>query len=370
MSGKKTSQRWTSNKTWICWSGALLPFALALIAHLVGPQAQAAPEGRPIPSIVFSQYMIDEGAPVLRPLYKTAFEFRNQSDRTITIKELNPSCGCLNPRMEKTVYEPGEIGEFWIAVDPTKEKPGPREYFVDVLYEDPEPHTVRVTYKIILPERSLEITPKALVFYQLPGNEAETEQEVVISDYRGQSFQILSMESTSPLARAVLVNAEADEAGNMHHRLMVTVSGNVPPGTSRVLINIRTDDPDFDLLQLPVLISGPKPLVSKADLPLKVDPSALFLKADSDLMVETSLMYYDFQPKAAVIRSTSLTSIEGNVELGPVENSPLGPLVRQRKLNLSLKIPSAVQEHKGLLVIETDSQLQPRIEVPIVIQAP
>jgi hypothetical protein len=29
-----------------------------------------------------------------------------------------------------------------------------------------------------------------------------------------------------------------------------------------------------------------------------------------------------------------------------------------------------VQEHKGLLVIETDSQLQPRIEVPIVIQAP
>jgi hypothetical protein len=362
----------TAKKALICWSGALLPVVLSLLAHLVGPQAQAAPEPRPKPTLVFSQYMIDEGTPPVKPLYRAAFEFRNLGDRTITIEELKPSCGCLNPRLEKSVYKPGEIGEFWIRVDPTKEKPGPREFFVDVHYTDPDPHSIRVTYKITLPERNVEIVPKALVFYQLEGNNAETEQEVVISDYRGEGkgFHILSMESTSPLARAVLVKREEDEGGNIHHRLSVTVSGKVPPGTSRVLINIRTDDPEFDLLQIPILISGPKPSVSKADLPLKVDPEALFLQADPDRALQTSLMFYDFQPQPAELEDVSLTSIDGTVETGPVEQSPLGPLVRQRKISLSLKIPPSVQEHKGLLVIETDSQLQPRIEVPIVIQAP
>jgi hypothetical protein len=365
-----STQSTTKWKTWCCWAGALLPLLLAMVAHWVGPQAQAALETRELPALAFSQYLVDDGEPEVSPVYRAHYYFQNTSDHPVTIKELRPSCGCLNPQLEKREYLPGEEGKFMIRVDPTKEKPGPREYFVDVVYEDPDPHEIRVTYKLVLPARSVEITPKALVFYQLDGNTAETVQDVKISDYRSEHFKILSMESTSPLVRAMLVNEKDDDSGNRHHELKVVVKGDVPPGTSRALINIRTDDPQFNLLQLPILVSGPKPKVSKDDLPLKVDPSSLFLKADADGTVTSSVTFYDFQPTPANLKTVTLNSIEGTVDTGEAKTSTLGPLVKQRTIKLSLRIPENMQEQKGLLVIETDSQLQPRLEVPVVIQAP
>lgn len=365
-----STQSTTKWKTWCCWTGAMLPVLLASIAHWVGPQAQAALESRQLPALAFSQYLVDDGTPEVSPVYRAHYYFQNTSDRPITITELRPSCGCLNPQLEKREYLPGEEGKFMIRVDPTKEKPGPREYFVDVVYEDPDPHEIRVTYKLVLPARSVEITPKALVFYQLEGNTAETVQDVKISDYRSRHFNILSMESTSPLVRAMLIDEKEDESGNRHHALKVVVKGDVPPGTSRALINIRTDDPQFNLLQVPILVSGPKPKVSKDDLPLKVDPSSLFLKAEPDGTVKTSLTFYDFQPTPANLKRITLNSLEGSVDTGDAQSSALGPLVKKRTINLSLRIPENMKEQKGLLVIETDSLLQPRLEVPIVIQEP
>lgn len=355
-------------KVYCCWVGACLPLLLAMAVHWMGPEAQAAPESRQLPSLAFSQYLVDEGAPPVRPVYTANFYFHNTSEKVVTIKELRPSCGCLNPKLEKKEYQPGEEGHFSIRVDPTKEKPGPREYFVDVVYEDPQPQEIRVTYKLVLPQKSVEITPKALVFYQLSNQ--ETVQDVKISDYRSRHFKILSMESTSPLVRAMLVNEQEDDAGNKHHELQVIVNGKVPEGTSRAIINIQTDDPQFNRLQIPIIVSGPKPKVSKDDLPLKLDPPSLYLKAEADGTANTSLRFYDFQPTPAELSDVRLTSLEGTVELGESKTSSLGPLVKEREINISLQMPDNVREQKGILVIETDSKLQPRLEVPIVIEAP
>lgn len=355
-------------KIYCCWCGVCFPLLMALVAHWIGPQAQASPETRKLPSLAFSQYLVDEGTPPVRPIYTANFYFQNTSKKTVTIKELRPSCGCLNPKLEKSEYQPGEEGHFTIRVDPTKEKPGPREYFVDVVFEDPQPQEIRVTYKLVLPQKSVEITPKALVFYQL--STQETVQDVKISDYRSRHFKILSMESTSPLVRAMLVNEEEDDAGNKHHELQVIVEGKVPEGTSRAIINIETDDPQFQLLQIPIIVSGPKPKVSKEDLPLKIDPPSLVLKAAADGNASTSVRLYDFQPTPAQIKNLQFTSLEGTVELGEPKTSSLGPLVKEREITLSVHIPEPLKEQKGLLVIETDSKLQPRLEVPIVIEAP
>ncbi|MBD3674148.1 MAG: DUF1573 domain-containing protein [Planctomycetaceae bacterium] len=353
-----------------CWLGAFLPVILAFVAHLRGPQAQAAPQPRKLPSLAFSQYLVDEGTPEVRPIYRANFYFQNTSHKTLTIQELRPSCGCLNPELDQKEYLPGEEGHFSIRVDPTKEKPGPREYFVDVVYQDPQPHEVRVTYKLVLPQKSVEITPKALVFYQLSDQHQETVQDVRVSDYRSRHFNILSLESTSPLVRAILVNEEEDDSGNRHHDLQVIVKGDVPSGTSRALINIQTDDPQFKLLQVPIIVSGPKPKVSSDDLPLKMEPTSLFLKADADGTVNSSIKLYDFQATPAKLWNLHLTSLEGTVEAGEPKKSTLGPLVKEREISVSLQIPENLPEQKGLLVIETDSQLQPRLEVPIVIEAP
>ena len=74
-----------------CWLGALLPLGVAIIAHQIGPSAQAAPEKRDVPSLAFSQYLVDDGEPVVRPIYRAQFYFQNTSQKTVTIKELKPS---------------------------------------------------------------------------------------------------------------------------------------------------------------------------------------------------------------------------------------------------------------------------------------
>jgi hypothetical protein len=353
----------------LCWCGALLPTLLALCWQTGGLRAQASLENRNRPGLAFSQYMVNEGLPEVQPYYYARFAFKNTSDNPITIDELRPSCGCLDPKLEQRVYKPGERGEFHLRVDPTKEKPGPREYFVDVIYKDPQPRSARLTYKLILPERKIEITPKALVFYQLSDSGASTSQEVVISDYRSRHFEVQGIESSSPLAEATLLATERDDADNLHVKLQVTVAGSVPPGTSRALINVRTDDPTFKVLQVPVLIRGRNYAIPEEDLPLKIDPKSLFMYADEHGQVRASLTFLDYQPRPVTLKQVSLSSIEGTIQVHDPDPLPDALVPRRTKIELALQIPPGVEDQKGILVIETDSKLQPRMEVPIVIES-
>ncbi|HUG17660.1 MAG TPA: DUF1573 domain-containing protein [Planctomycetaceae bacterium] len=354
---------------WLCWCGALLPVLTGMLWPSAGPQVNADSGQRGLSGLVFSQYMVNEGVPEVQPYYYARFSFKNVSNETVTITELRPSCGCLNPKLEQRVYKPGEGGEFHLRVDPTKEKPGPHEYFVDVHYEDPQPRSARLTYKLTLLERKIEVAPKALVFYQLSDSGESTSQKVVISDYRSRHFEVLGVESTSPLATAELVSTELDEAENQHVTLDVTVTGSVPPGTSRALINLRTDDEIFKVIQVPILIRGRNYAIPEVDLPLKIDPKSLYMYADENGQAQASLTFQDYQPKPVTLKHVSLSSIEGTVKLVETDLLPSQLVPRRTKIELSLQIPPGVEDQKGILVIETDSNLQPRMEVPIVIES-
>jgi Protein of unknown function (DUF1573) len=363
--GEPTATRQTR---WFCWCGALIPVLLGMFWPSGEPRVQASGQ-RDLPGLVFSQYMVNEGLPEVQAYYFARFSFKNVSNETITVTELRPSCGCLNPKLEQRVYKPGEEGEFHLRVDPTKEKPGPREYFVDVLYEDPHPRSARLTYKLTIPDRKIDIAPKALVFYQISDSGESTTQKVVISDYRSRHFEVLGIESTSPLASAQLVSTELDESENLHVTLDVTVAGTVPPGTSRALINVRTDDPTFKVLQVPILIRGKNYAIAEVDLPLKIDPKSLYMYADEHGRAEASLTFQDYQPRPVTLKQVSLSSIEGTVKLVDTDLLPSQLVPRRTKIELSLQIPPGVDDQKGILVIETDSNLQPRMEVPIVIES-
>lgn len=351
-----------------CWIGAILPVGLAFVAHVFGGQARDAVETRQPPSLAFSQYLVDEREPEFQPYYQANFYFKNMGDRTVTVTDLKPSCGCLSPKLDERIYPPGADGRFSLKIDPTREKPGPREYYVDVHYTDPEPQVARVTYKLVLPDRKIEISPKALLFYHLTPNGPETSQEVVISDYRERQLAIEGIESTSPLARAELTSKSEDESGNLHVRFKITVAGDVPTGTSRAIINLTTDDPQFRVLQVPVLIRGPEPQVSASELPIQPDPKNLVLAPTADGPVIGKVTLREISAQPLTITKAELVSANGKVDVGPLRGSDNGPLERFRDIRVAIELPEGATDLKSLLVIETDSPEQPRLEIPIVVE--
>ncbi len=358
-------RNWTQIAT---WSAALLPAVLGLIFHVAGPRAQASSGKRDLPGLAFSQYLVAEEDGEVRPYYRAYYRFRNVGDKTVTITDLKPSCGCLNPQLQKRVYAPGERGEFEIRVDPTKEKPGRKEYTVDVHYEDSQPRVVHVTYRLVLPERKIEISPRALLFYQLASDNQETQQEVIVSDYRTRHFNVTGIESTSPLVRAELLDKHEDEAGNQHIKFQVTVAGTVPQGTSRAIVNISTDDPAFSTVQLPILIRGPDRAETDGELPVRPDPKSLVLVPRDNAKATGRVTLREIAPVPITIRSVRIVSANGEVLIGEVRPGETGPLERLRDLDVSLDVPAGVDELKALLVIELDSSQQPRIEIPIVVE--
>ncbi len=246
-------------------AGIALPFLLAVAAHAVGskPGPMAAAPARP--ALAFDQYMVDLGlAPPSEEVY-AHFDFVNRGPHPVTITELVPSCGCLNPTMKKKDFQPGASGNFFVRVLTANENVGQKEYRVTVKYTDPEPRETDVTFRVMLPDNQVSVNPRALTIYQL-GQEPTT-KEIEVIDRRTRHLTIKSIESSRSIAHIEPGESTVDEAGHWHGRFRVTVPGNLPPGRIDAVIHIVTDDENavYHFLRVPLMIYGrPKsPIVDR-----------------------------------------------------------------------------------------------------------
>lgn len=234
---------------------AVIPFLLSVVFRAVGATPQHVTEAPDLPGLAFNQYLVNLGRVELRNEHFARYVFHNTSSSAVTIKELRPSCGCLNPRLQKKLFQPGESGEFILRVQAATEQPGSKEYYCDVTYEDTKPRETRVTFKLILPEKKISVQPKSLVFYQ-PSSEA-TIREITVTDYRNGRLELLAVESSSKLAHVALGETQIDRHGTRHNKVQVTVT-DVPPGVHHCWIKIFTDDPDSAELRVPIRLVGPE----------------------------------------------------------------------------------------------------------------
>ena len=239
----------------LLYAAVLLPFVCAVVAHAMGPTPQQPDAGEEPAGLVFEQYLVDLGEVPPIPILKGRFRFTNRSDHKITITELKPSCGCLNPRLAKRVYEPGESGEFFVRVETAGEKSGQKEYYVDVLYEDSQSRQVQLGFDFVLPIRKVVVHPRALIFYQL-GHDATT-REINVSDYRDAEMNVLEATCKSPYVSVVIEPAKSMSAGYRTTKVVVTVAGSIPPGKHQTILNLNTDDPTYPVLRVPLWIQGP-----------------------------------------------------------------------------------------------------------------
>lgn len=246
----------------------LLLFLGAAPALLAGLLTAKQPEGRSIvgtrerSSLVFSQYAVHLGE--VRPVgtIPAHFDFVNAGDEPINILKLEPSCGCLAPRLydDKQVYQPGERGRFYVSVKTANESPGPKDYTVKVLYDDGQPQERLVSFRLSVPEKKVSVTPAEVYFYQTNGK-ADT-RELQITDHRGRDLNVLDVVSSSDLAQ-VFVGKKQNNQGITTTPIRIDVPADVPPGKNISLITIETDDPDYRLIKVPVLIWGPNETIQQ-----------------------------------------------------------------------------------------------------------
>ncbi len=236
----------------------LAGFAPALLAGLL---TQQIPVGRSVAGqinrdkLVFSQYAVQLGEVRPTGTIPAHFDFFNSGETPIEILKLEPSCGCLAPRLydDKKVYKPGEHGRFYVSVKTANESAGPKTYTVKVKYDDGEPKERLVSFRLTIPEKKVSVTPAEVYFYQLDGS--ADFREIVVEDHRGRNLTITNVICPTEFA-TVTLGAKITDGQTTRTPIRIDIPANVPPGRKTAVLTIQTDDSDYSVIKVPILIWG------------------------------------------------------------------------------------------------------------------
>ena len=242
--------RWTGGRA-VLIAVAALPFAAALGFRCVPHTPQQAADSPSRPALVFDQYFVN-----LSEMHNTArvealFHFKNCGKSPARITNLEPSCGCLNPKLEKRAYLPGEDCEFSLNVLTTRERPGPHDYELKIDYEDPEPRSVTVAFKIVV-RREVTVRPSQLLFYQNGSQEAQ--RTILVTDMRPKPFRVTGATCKSPSVKVSLGQPIDDPDGGRETAVVITVAAQVPAKGEQATVFLSTDDPRYPRIPIPVWI--------------------------------------------------------------------------------------------------------------------
>lgn len=231
-----------------------LPFVLAVLVHTARPSVPLAIVAPSRPALAFDQYLIDLGRIQPTSEVRGTFVFENRGRRPVEIQEVHPSCGCLQPQLSTRRLEPGEAGAVILRMQPANETPGRKEYYADVRYADPDPRTVRVTFRLELPEQQLAVKPRALLVYQL--SDTPTVHTISVSDTRDQPVQILDAAVNSAFVTITRRGSHRTAEHGQVTEFDVEVSPNLPSGRHDAVVTIKTSDPRSPVIRVPMLMNG------------------------------------------------------------------------------------------------------------------
>ena len=281
------------------------------------------------PSLVFSTYLYHHGEQPVEPTsqLKTEFRFRNDGEVPVHIVKVERSCGCMNPMVSARDVDPGEIASLQVPISTINEQPGMKEFVLTVHYTDPEPQQANLTIKAVFPEREIVVEPKALFLSQRTNSQIPF--SVRVSDFRDERLKVTSVTSTADFVDTVLIQSAANSlapaldpafappdfdepesskiqqvAFASQEQTMLSgepaseallngltstsktsatiegsVQGDIPPGRHHVLIAAATSDPDYPMLTVPMMVTGPQYLVGQE---VQMTSSVIQLVASED----------------------------------------------------------------------------------------
>jgi hypothetical protein len=263
---------------WILLSLALAPCAASLVSW-VSPSAPAAvAPGNPKAALSFSQYAVSLKETRAVPSVRTQFWFRNNSSETVKILNAKPSCGCVTATVigqnakpgpgerHKKTYAPGESGRIELVLPTANVDPGPQQYTITVEYDDGAERVEELTFNVDLPAKSVRLEPKELYFYQYGDPLTRT---VKVIDDRNKILDVTDVKiqyylgpgkgwepAPTELAEATIGPSEITKEGRRATPIRIDVAGDIDPKEKVSHLFIKTNDPDFPELLVPMLIQA------------------------------------------------------------------------------------------------------------------
>lgn len=199
--------------------------------------------------IVFEKTNVELGGVRAAGSIAAVFEFAVGAEGA-EILSARASCGCLRPQVECRRYRPGERGRIVLGIHAATQTAGPKRFLLHLDVRDPSERTITLwaTAELL---SDLVVEPANLIVYS--NGKAPVRQEVRIVDRRGAGLAIAAVAASPPLADARILDREEDAPESVR-RIAFTVPAAAPPGGVEARLEVRTEDAQYPVIEIPVTI--------------------------------------------------------------------------------------------------------------------
>lgn len=242
--------------------------------------------------LTFSQPVADAGQVDAGVALAHRFSFVNTGPERVEVTELHGSCGCLKPRIDKNIYEPGEKGEILLEVHTLGQAAGPHRWKVDVTYRSgktvfvmPLQFTARVVAEVVVQPAAVTIVADQSI-----------QQDVFLTDLRPRALAVTRVQTSTPKLKAALAEQALDPQGHATRRIRLEIPADYSEGRSEEILVLYTDDPKYAELKVPVTI------IKRSRNRLAASPpQVVFPPASGTAVVSRMLLIRDSQGEQVVV---------------------------------------------------------------------
>ena len=177
------------------------------------------------------------------------FTLRNHGTNAVTITEVQPSCGCLNPVLAARDIKPGESATLDLTVGTISQPDGPNTWSTNVTYwagnvEERLELQVKATLT-----REVMLEPSVIRLSGAPG----LAHDITLTDHRITPFEIFAVRtSTNHIAAEAGAWQRAGDHWVRKIRVQLTADG--PDRACDDRLTIYSNDPDYRELTVPVTV--------------------------------------------------------------------------------------------------------------------
>jgi hypothetical protein len=179
------------------------------------------------------------------------FTFTNKGTAPVELTGARASCACFRPNLPKRSLAPGESATLDLVGNTLAQSAGPQTWRVRVEYREAgvDRELVLDVQAIVVVE--VEVLPPVLTIT----TDREMSHELIVRDLRRDPLVLTGVETTSPALRARLGEVTVAPGGGWARRVVVEVGADYPVGRRDELLVLRSKDPDYPELRVPITVS-------------------------------------------------------------------------------------------------------------------
>ena len=331
----------------LCTAGVIALVVSSQIFGLLGTKK---------PRIVFDATAIDFGEIEEGEDAVCTFSFKNKGNETLMLEATKTSCGCLVTKPSKVEILEGESGELTATYD-TLGANGFVNATILLFTNDHEAHQVKLTMAGKV-KKPYVYEPRSLDFGEARTDEFP-EKTILVTKLTKREMEVTDVETSKPWLRASLVGKDA---GNLQgglstesYQMAVSILANAPIGPIKeeVLVSILMMNSSKPIRQIAIPVKG----YVQGDL--AYEPKTIFWGTVAQGQVKGATITI----KSNVGKSFDVKAVKSQKELVKID----GVDVAQTSvcIRLELKKDLDIGLLTDVILVTTDSEIMPQIEIPV-----